>query len=76
MAAAFLGALMNWNFVMAGAASTNDALVTLAVLLILAWKVAGHIGLDYYLVRWLGTPWRNGLESDGDSPGAYAGLAT
>ncbi|HBY94347.1 MAG: DoxX family membrane protein [Ardenticatenaceae bacterium] len=56
--AAFGGALMNWNFIMAGAASTNGLLFTLAILLMLAWKVAGYIGLDYYLLPLLGTPWK------------------
>lgn len=55
---AFFGALMNWNFIMAGAASTNGLLFTLAILLMLAWKVAGYIGLDYYLLPMLGTPWK------------------
>jgi thiosulfate dehydrogenase [quinone] large subunit len=55
--AAFFGAFMNWNFVMAGAASTNGMLFTLAILLILAWKVAGWFGADRYLLPLLGTPW-------------------
>ena len=55
--AAFFGAFMNWNFMMAGSASSNPMLFLVAVLLILAWKVAGYIGADYYLLRWLGTPW-------------------
>jgi len=55
--AAFFGALMNWNFIMAGAASTNAVLFTLAILLVLAWKVAGYYGLDYYLLPLFGTPW-------------------
>lgn len=54
---AFFGALLNWNFIMAGAASTNAVLFTLAILLMLAWKVAGYVGLDYWLLAWLGTPW-------------------
>ena len=54
---AFVGAFMNWNFMMAGAASTNPVLFIIAVGLILAWKVSGYIGLDYFLLRWLGTPW-------------------
>ncbi len=58
--AAFFGAFMNWNFMMAGSASTNPMLFLVAVLLILAWKVAGYIGADYYLLRFIGTPWRNG----------------
>jgi thiosulfate dehydrogenase [quinone] large subunit len=55
--AAFFGALLNWNFIMAGAASTNAVLFTLAIILMLAWKVAGYYGLDYYLLPLVGTPW-------------------
>lgn len=55
--AAFFGAFMNWNFIMAGAASTNGLLFALAVLLMLAWKVAGWYGLDRFLLPLLGTPW-------------------
>ncbi len=57
--AAFFGALMNWNFMMAGSASTNPMLLIVAIGLILAWKVAGYIGADYFLLRYIGTPWRN-----------------
>ena len=56
--AAFFGAFMNWNFIMAGSASTNGFLGIAAILLVLAWKVAGYYGADYFLLRWLGTPWR------------------
>jgi thiosulfate dehydrogenase [quinone] large subunit len=56
--AAFLGGSLNWNFIMAGSASTNGMLFFVSVLLILAWKVAGYIGLDYFLLPLLGTPWR------------------
>jgi thiosulfate dehydrogenase [quinone] large subunit len=55
--AAFCGALLNWNFVMAGAASTNAVLFTLAIVLMLAWKVAGWYGADRYLLPLVGTPW-------------------
>jgi thiosulfate dehydrogenase [quinone] large subunit len=55
--AAFFGALMNWNFIMAGSASTNPMLLVLGVVLILAWKVAGWYGADRYLLPLLGTPW-------------------
>ena len=40
--AAFFGALMNMNFMLAGSASTNPVLFFLAVGLMLAWKVAGY----------------------------------
>ncbi len=58
--AAFFGGFMNWNFMMAGAASTNPMLFTLSILLILAWKTAGWWGLDRWLLPLLGTPWKPG----------------
>ena len=58
--AAFFGGFLNWNFVMAGTASTNALLFAIATGLVLAWKTAGWIGLDRWLLRALGTPWRPG----------------
>jgi thiosulfate dehydrogenase (quinone) large subunit len=58
--AAFFGGFMNWNFMMAGTASTNPLLFTIAVFLILAWKTAGWYGLDRWLLGLLGTPWQPG----------------
>ena len=58
--AAFFGMLMNFSFLMAGTASLNPALFALSVLLILAWKTAGYIGLDRWLLPALGTPWKGG----------------
>jgi len=58
--AAFLGGFMNWNFMMAGTASTNPVLFTVGILLILAWKVAGYYGVDRVLLPAIGTPWRPG----------------
>jgi thiosulfate dehydrogenase [quinone] large subunit len=58
--AAFFGGFLNWNFMMAGAASTNPLLFAVAVALILAWKVAGYYGLDRYILPALGTPWQPG----------------
>jgi thiosulfate dehydrogenase [quinone] large subunit len=55
--AAFLGGFMNWNFIMAGTASTNGMLFLLAILLMLAWKVAGWYGLDRWLLPAIGVPW-------------------
>ena len=56
--AAAAGAFMNMNFLLAGSASTNPVLLLLAILLILAWKTAGHLGLDRILLPMVGTPWR------------------
>jgi thiosulfate dehydrogenase (quinone) large subunit len=57
---AFFGGFLNWNFMMAGAASTNPVLFTLAILLMLAWKTAGWWGLDRWVLPLIGTPWRPG----------------
>ena len=66
--AAFFGAAMNWNFIMAGSASTNGLLLLIAILLILAWKTAGYIGLDYFLLRCLGVPWSTRKEVEAPLP--------
>ncbi|MAT41331.1 MAG: DoxX family protein [Anaerolineaceae bacterium] len=58
--AAFFGGFMNWNFMMAGSASTNPLLFIIAIFLILAWKVAGWWGLDRWVLPALGTPWQPG----------------
>lgn len=60
--AAFFGTLMNFNFMLAGAASTNPVLFGLGVFLVLAWKVAGFWGLDRWLLPALGTPWDRGIQ--------------
>lgn len=46
---AFFAAFMNWNFMMAGSASTNPLLFVIAIGLLLAWRVAGLVGVDYAL---------------------------
>jgi thiosulfate dehydrogenase [quinone] large subunit len=58
--AAFFGALMNMSFLLAGSASVNPVLFTLAIGIMLAWKVAGYYGLDRYVLPLLGTPWHPG----------------
>jgi thiosulfate dehydrogenase (quinone) large subunit len=54
---AFFGGFMNWNFIMAGSASVNGVFFGLAVLLVLAWKIAGYIGLDYFILPRAGDLW-------------------
>lgn len=58
--AAFLGGFMNWNFMMAGSASINPVLFTISILLVLAWKTAGWLGVDRWALPLLGTPWQPG----------------
>jgi len=48
--AAFFGAFMNMNFLLAGTVSTNPILFLFELFLILAWRVAGWWGLDRYLL--------------------------
>jgi len=48
--AAFFGGFMNFNYLMAGVVSVNPLFLILAGTLILAWKVSGYIGVDYFLV--------------------------
>ncbi len=58
--AAFFGAFLNWNFMMAGTASTNPLMFIVTIGIILAWKIAGWYGLDRWLLPALGTPWQRG----------------
>lgn len=59
--AAFFGVFMNLNFMLAGAVSINPVIGTLALFLVLAWRVAGYYGVDRYLLPLLGTPWTGSL---------------
>lgn len=58
--AALGGALMNFNFMLAGSASTNPVLFIIAILVLFGWKVAGWMGVDRWLLPALGTPWQSG----------------
>ena len=59
--AAFFGSFMNMSYLLAGTVATNPILLSLAILLVLAWKTAGWWGLDRWVLPLLGTPWRPGL---------------
>ena len=58
--AAFFGGFMNAAFLFAGTVSVNPLLFVLATWLVLAWRVAGFIGLDFVVLPSLGTPWAPG----------------
>lgn len=66
--AAFFGAIMNWNYLLAGASSSNPVLLLFELFLVLAWKTAGWIGLDRFLLPLLGTPWKPGVLFDEVAP--------
>jgi len=55
---AFVGAFMNWNYIMAGSASRNGLYALAAMLLILAWKTAGYYGLDRWILPRIGMTWQ------------------
>jgi thiosulfate dehydrogenase (quinone) large subunit len=42
--------------------SINPIIGTLALFLVLAWRVAGFYGLDSYVLPLLGTPWTGSLK--------------
>src|SRR5689334_4524222 len=56
--AAFVGAFLNWNYIMAGSASSNGLFGLAAILLILAWKTAGYYGLDRWILPHIGMTWQ------------------
>jgi thiosulfate dehydrogenase (quinone) large subunit len=58
--AAFFGIIMNANYLLAGTVSSNPVLIILGTLVVLAWRNAGWIGLDRWLLPALGTPWQRG----------------
>jgi thiosulfate dehydrogenase [quinone] large subunit len=66
--AAFSGALMNWNFMLAGTSSTNPVLGLTGILVVLAWKTAGWWGLDRWALPMVGAPWQRGKLFGGAGP--------
>jgi thiosulfate dehydrogenase (quinone) large subunit len=66
---ALMGGVMNFNYMLAGSASTNPMLFALAVGLIVAWKVSGYFGADYFLVPWLASLGKHKKEAVEKVPG-------
>lgn len=58
--AAFFGLFMNTSYLLAGSVSINPILLFMALFLVLAWRVAGWIGVDRWVLPALGTPWSPG----------------
>lgn len=54
--AAFFGGFMNASYLFAGTVSTNPMLLVLAVLIVLAWRIAGYWGLDRWALPMVGVP--------------------
>jgi thiosulfate dehydrogenase [quinone] large subunit len=58
--AAFFGGLLTLSFGLAGVAGVNPVFLVAEMLIVLAWRNAGWIGLDRYVLPLVGTPWRPG----------------
>ena len=57
---------MNMSFLMTDTVSTSPVLFPAAILLFLAWKNAGYISIDRYVLPMLGAAWKQSkLESSG-----------
>src|SRR5215216_4940194 len=54
--AAFFGVFMNASFIFAGTAGANPLMALVAILLVLAWRVAGWWGLDRFILPAIGVP--------------------
>ena len=54
--AAFFGVFMNASFLFAGTAGANPMMALVAILLMLAWRVAGWWGLDGRILPAIGVP--------------------
>jgi thiosulfate dehydrogenase [quinone] large subunit len=70
--AALLAAFMSWNLLMSGCTGVNALILPLALALALAWKIAGHQGLDRLLLPRIGMPWNRNVAANasaGQSPG-------
>jgi thiosulfate dehydrogenase [quinone] large subunit len=59
-ATAFVGLLLNLTYMFTGSAGVNPMFMILEILLILAWRNAGAIGLDKIILRERWTPYRAG----------------
>jgi thiosulfate dehydrogenase [quinone] large subunit len=67
--AAFFGSFMNANYLFAGTVSINPLFFVIGTWLVLAWKTAGWLGLDHWVLPAMGTPWAPGkIFADRKSP--------
>lgn len=47
---AFLGLFMNFNFLLAGSVGVNPLFIITEILLVLAWRTAGYLGVDRFIL--------------------------
>jgi thiosulfate dehydrogenase (quinone) large subunit len=58
--AAAVGIVMNSGYALAGSIGLDPLMILLEVLLVVAWRTAGWVGVDRRLLPALGTPWQRG----------------
>jgi thiosulfate dehydrogenase (quinone) large subunit len=58
--AAFFGGLLNMSFLLAGSLSAGPAMLAIEILLMVAWKIAGHLGGNFFIHKYFGTFWQPG----------------
>lgn len=51
--AAFFGGVMNLAYMFAGSAGLNPLMFVMQILLIMAWRTAGWLGLDRWILPWV-----------------------
>ena len=61
--ASFLGILLSVNVIVTNTTQLGPEVFALAVLLVMAWKSSGWIGLDRWLLPLAGAPWPGGFEA-------------
>jgi thiosulfate dehydrogenase [quinone] large subunit len=74
--AAGFGVLMNLNYLLSGTVSINPVLGMFGLFLCFAWRAAGQIGLDRWLLPALGLPWKPGTIFVGSGSRAEATITT
>jgi thiosulfate dehydrogenase (quinone) large subunit len=68
--AALLGSLLTFTFLIASVTSANPLVFALSFGVMAAWKVAGYIGLDAFVLPRFGAPWPPGVHWSRIRPGA------
>jgi thiosulfate dehydrogenase (quinone) large subunit len=64
---AFAGIVLSVNIIATGSLAPGPEVIVLALLLVLAWKTAGWMGLDRWALPLAGAPWQGGFGSRGDT---------
>jgi thiosulfate dehydrogenase [quinone] large subunit len=67
--ASFLSGVMSFNYLLAGVIGLDPYMLLVAILLLLAWRTAGWLGLDRWMMPAVGVPWKPGYLFERSDPG-------